>query len=292
MTSNRSATLDLGVVDAPLFVFGGPYSNLAATRRVIEIATERGFPADRIVCTGDIIAYCAHPAETLEAIRSAGINVVMGNCEESLGEQLDDCGCGFEEGSACDVLSRSWYAYAQSKIDDDARAWMRGLPRRIEARVAGLRIVFLHGDSSNISGWVFASTPADDLTAHFDNTNADVIVGGHCGLPFARRLGDGRAWINAGVVGMPANDGTKRGWFATLHPGNGAIAAELMPFTYDTGEEARAMAQNGLPDGYRNGLIDGLWPNMDVLPGRERATRGIALQPRAITIRARTGMAA
>ena len=106
MTAAGDSILDLGERNAPLFVFGGPYSNLAATRRVLQIARERGFDAGDTVCTGDIIAYCAHPSETLDAVRAASIHVVMGNCEESLGEQLDDCGCGFEEGSACDVLSR------------------------------------------------------------------------------------------------------------------------------------------------------------------------------------------
>jgi len=273
-----SASVDLGTVEQPLFVFGGPYSNLAATSRVLEIAAERGFAADQIVCTGDVVAYCAHPAETVAAIREAGIHVVMGNCEESVGEQLDDCGCGFDEGSACDLLSRAWFTFANSRVDDDTRAWMRSLPRRITGEIAGHRFAIIHGHSADISGWVFASTPEAEKIAHVDALEADLVIGGHCGLPFVEELADGRVWLNAGVIGMPANDGTARGWFAELTPGADGLAIMLEPFDYDPTPEVAAMTRFGLPDGYRDALTSGLWPNMDVLPETERQQRGNSLK--------------
>ena len=42
---------------------------------------------------------CADPVATVAAVRDWGISVIMGNCEESLGWNKDDCGCGFEEGT-------------------------------------------------------------------------------------------------------------------------------------------------------------------------------------------------
>ena len=36
----------------------------------------------------------------------------------------------------------------------------------------------------------------------------DGLVAGHCGLPFTQTI-DGRLWHNPGVIGMPANDGTR-----------------------------------------------------------------------------------
>lgn len=280
-----SDTLDIGVIDAPLFIFGGPYSNLAATKRVLEIAQAHDIAPRNVVCTGDVVAYCAHAAESVAAVREAGIHVVMGNCEESLGEQLDDCGCGFEEGTACDVLSRSWFTYANARMDDDARAWMRGLPRTITGSIAGRRFAIIHGDSHNISGWVFASTPATAKQAHFEALDVDMIIGGHCGLPFIEQLADGRVWLNAGVVGMPANDGTPRGWYAVLTPDDdGGLTVTLDAFHYDTSSEVEAMNTFGLPVGYRDALDSGLWPNMDVLPETEQKQRGIALTSTTLTI--------
>ena len=53
----------------PILVFGGPYSNLRATRALIAEAHRLGIPGDRAICTGDVVAYCAEPEETVAAIR-------------------------------------------------------------------------------------------------------------------------------------------------------------------------------------------------------------------------------
>ena len=74
-----SATI---ATDHPVLVFGGPYGNLEATRAVLEDARRLGIPPERIVCTGDVVAYCADPVATIDAIRDTGIHVVMGNCED------------------------------------------------------------------------------------------------------------------------------------------------------------------------------------------------------------------
>ncbi len=122
---------NLGRIDGPLLVFGGPYSNIEATRAVLAEAKRLGVPAKHVICTGDVVAVCADPQATLDLIRDSGIAVVMGNCEESVGAGDDDCGCGFEEGSECSVMSAQWFAYASAHTDESGRAWMRALPRRI-----------------------------------------------------------------------------------------------------------------------------------------------------------------
>src|SRR5450432_1834339 len=99
-------------VDEPLLLFGGCYSNLQATQALFDQAKRLGIPPNRVICTGDVVAYAADPAATVDLVRQAGMHVVMGNCEESLGTNAADCGCGFATGSACDLLSVAWYAHA------------------------------------------------------------------------------------------------------------------------------------------------------------------------------------
>ena len=125
-----TTSLDIGEFDAPILIFGGPYSNLEAMEALIAAAESRNIPADHMLCTGDVVAYGADPQATVDLIRAAGIAVVMGNCEESLGEDSSDCGCGFDKGSACDVLATQWFAYASRALDVQAKAWMRSLPRQ------------------------------------------------------------------------------------------------------------------------------------------------------------------
>ena len=74
----------------PLVVFGGPYSNLQATRAMQAETRRLGIAPDRVICTGDVVAYCANPAETTDLVRAWGIHVVAGNCEESLAADADD----------------------------------------------------------------------------------------------------------------------------------------------------------------------------------------------------------
>lgn len=271
-------SVDLGALDGPVLLFGGPYGNLQATQALRARAATMGITPDRVICTGDVVAYCAHPQETVDLIRDWGIAVVMGNCEESLAEGAADCGCGFEAGSACDALSEQWYAHARAALGAGATAWMAGLPRAVRFTLNGVRFAAIHGAVTEISRFVFASTPAPAKAADLDRLGVDAVVGGHSGLPFEHRLPDGRLWLNAGVIGMPANDGTARVWYAVAAPGpDGAIAVHRHALAYDHPAAARAMRRDGLPEAYAACLETGLWPNLDVLPAAERATQGAAL---------------
>ncbi len=271
--SIADAGRDPGRLSGPVLLFGGPYSNLPATMAMRAEADRLGIPADRVICTGDVVAYAAEPAETVNLIRRWGVATVMGNCEESFGFAADDCGCGFEEGSDCDVLSRRWYAYADAQLGADHRAWMRDLPRTLYFTFAGRRFAVVHGSADEINAFVFAGTDDDMKTRGFDVLGVDAIVGGHSGVPFTQVFGD-RLWHNSGVVGMPANDGTPRVWYSLLEEMPDGIRVSHRPLTYDHQGAARAMRANGLPESYARCLEDGLWPNMDVMPADERAKRG------------------
>lgn len=82
----------------------------------------------------------AKPQETLELIHDWGISVVQGNCEESFGAAVQDCGCGFEEGTACSLLSDKWYRYASQQITACDRLWMQQLPKSLSFSLAGHRM--------------------------------------------------------------------------------------------------------------------------------------------------------
>ncbi len=266
----------LGAVEAPLLVFGGPYGNLEALRALRREAHRLGLPPSQILCTGDLVAYCADPAAVVDEIREWGIAVVMGNVEELLAQGADDCACGYSAGSACDLLSSNWYAYADARIDGDARRWMARLPRRIDFTMNRRRIAAVHGAPSQINRFVFASTPAAEKLKELALAEADGIVGGHCGLPFADFPAAG-FWGNAGVIGMPANDGTPRAWFALLAPGQAGIAVSLRPLDYDWRAAQRKMRAAGLPEAYAASLASGLWPPVDYLPPAESAAAGMPL---------------
>jgi len=267
------------ITDDPVLVFGGVYSNLEALEALLAEAQRLGIPPARMVCTGDVVAYGANPAECVALIRKYEIATVLGNCEEQLALDAEDCGCGFAPGSICDRLSSAWFAYASARIDRDARLWMARLPRRIDLIIGGLRFAIVHGAPSRINRFLFRSHPEEWFACELDLVEADGVIGGHCGIGFSRAVGR-RLWHNAGAIGLPANDGTPRTWFSVLSPSperkRGLMIAHL-PLTYDHQRAAQAMQKAGLPEAYADALESGIWPSFDVLPRTEQAATGVAL---------------
>ena len=261
--------------------FGGPYSNLHATRAVLGEAARLGIPPERTICTGDLVAYCVDPAATLDLMMASGATCIMGNCEENLAAGLDDCGCGFEPGTACDLLSRGWYQHAARALSQAHRAWMAALPRRLVLTVGGRRLAVVHGGADEISRFLFASAPDEVIAEEVGRTGCDGVVAGHCGLPFTRVV-RGALWHNPGAVGMPANDGTPRTWYSLLTPQGGRLQVEHRALEYDWAGAAEAMRLAGLADDYASALRTGLWPSTDVLPEPERGRRGVPLGPASV----------
>jgi predicted phosphodiesterase len=265
-----------------VLVFGGPYSNLQATEAVLQEAQRRGIPASLIVCSGDLVAYCGSPSETIDVVRRSAIHVVMGNCDEQLALNAKDCGCGFPFGGTCERLSAAWFAFADRKLSSSQRKWLSTLPRRIDIAIGGRRLAVIHGTVNEISRFVFASGPTALKEKELELAGCDGVIAGHCGLPFTESIG-GRLWHNAGVIGTPANDGTSSTWYSILTPEDGAIRIEHCSLTYDYRAAQSAMREAGLGPEYREALQTGLWPSCDVLPEEELDARGRPLAPNSVS---------
>lgn len=265
--------LDLGALGGELLLFGGPYSNYQATQALKAQAEQLQIPPSNIICTGDIVAYCSQPNETIELLREWGVHIVMGNCEESLGWNANDCGCGFEEGSACDTLSNDWYAFAVRHVKQIYKEWMRTLPSTIYFNFLGKRFAVLHGGVEQINQFIFPSTKTELKKQQITGLGVDGVIGGHSGLPFTQII-DNKLWHNPGVIGMPANDGTNQTWYSRWQPREGNIKIKHCHLQYDASGAKQHMVESGLDNGYTNALMSGLWPSMDVLPETERRQQG------------------
>ena len=267
----------------PLLVFGGVYSNAQALDSLFAFARALNIPPERWICTGDVIAYCADARACLERVRDSGAVLIAGNCEESLGAQAHDCGCGFAPGSSCDALSASWYALASMQMDAELRDYLRALPLRLDVTINGLKLAIVHGAPGETSRFVFASAPDRVLLHDIAASGCDGVLAGHSGLPFTRIV-DGKLWHNSGALGMPANDGTPRIWCSVLTPGDAprSLQIEHVALDYDYARAAAAMREARLPEGYARALETGLWPSCDVLPKDELKAAGKALVSAAL----------
>ncbi len=266
-----------------LLIFGGPYSNLPATKAMRALADDLQVSADHIFCTGDIVAYAAEPQETAEFIRNWGIHVIAGNCEEQLAAEAENCGCGFEEGSTCDMLSRSWYGFAAKNTSREIRTWMASLPSSLRFEFAGLSCLALHGGTSQNNRFIFKSDTAA-LHEEAENAQADIVFAGHAGIPFITRIAK-TTWVNAGVIGVPANDGTQNGWYALVDANDTGVRISLRRMAYDYQSAAEAIRQAGHAIPYAEAIVNGIWPSHAVLPEAELAQTGIKLRQKTIRLK-------
>lgn len=143
-----------------------------------------------------MVAYAAHPRETAQAIRAFGCTVVAGNMEQQLGAGATDCGCGFEDGTACDVMAGAWFAHASSAMTKDLRDWMAGCPEIVtfthKGKHESARVAVIHGGATDIARFVWPVSPEAAFVEEWRAVEArvgavNIIISGHCWIHFTRR---------------------------------------------------------------------------------------------------------
>lgn len=260
-----------------LLIFGGSYSNFQALEELKAIADQQGFSEDQVICTGDVVAYCAQPEESVNLIKNWGILTLAGNVEIQLRNGDDDCGCNFNEGSRCDLFSRQWYPFAKAHLSKSSIEWMHSLPDVVIMNWKGVLVGIVHGTHEETAGYIFSSTPWEEKQRLLDELGVDIMIGGHCGLPF-HHLEENQLWFNAGVIGMPANDGTDRVWYAIAEMEEDQITFTHHCFEYDAIESSARMREEKLPQEYAKTLLNGYWDSNEILPEPETALQGVPLE--------------
>lgn len=264
---------NIGVLKGKILLFGGVYSNLQALEAIAEIAKIENIAPENCISTGDIIGYCAQPEETIQFFKQWKAKSIAGNVELQLSENADDCGCDFTQGSRCDNFSQLWYPYAKSKLTYSSLEFIKKLPEFIHFSFANKRITVVHGSFFNTSEFIFKSTSWEKKQANFDVTQSDIIVAGHCGLPFHQEKNK-LLWLNPGVIGMPANDGNTAVWYVILEEKNNLVTFEHKSLTYNHNLTNALMLENGLPKEYAKTILTGIWDNTEILPETETKMQG------------------
>lgn len=264
---------DLGRLDGPVVLWGGALGNLSALLALRDALADNGTPASNVICTGDLAGYCADGEACADAVRRLGWTAVAGNVERQLADGGADCGCGFPAGSACDVLSARWWAHNNANVSTATRFWFAGLPDIAVFQHGPRRYAVIHGGVTDISRFLWPVSRQPEFAEEIAALEAEVgpvdgVIAGHCGMAFQRVVA-GRRWINAGVIGMPPNNGVPGGQYVRLDAGG----AHIIRLAYDPGPAVEAMRRAGLTQGYDSALINGLWPSEEVLP--EEMRRGV-----------------
>lgn len=266
----------LGKLDGKVLIFGGVYSNLQALNALINAAKDLNIPASNCISTGDLIGYCAQPEETISTFKKWNAKSILGNVELQLINDEDDCGCDFTKGSRCDGFSKLWYPFAKGHLSKSSIDYLKTIPDHISFQLGEHSISVIHGSYTNISEFIFKSTSWQLKSPNFKALNCTTIIAGHCGLPFTDTKKN-LTWINPGVIGMPANDGTPNVWYATLEIVNEALICNHYTLKYDYLEANKLMLKNNLPKAYAQTIINGIWDNTEILPEEETKREGLEI---------------
>jgi len=269
-------TADLGSFTEPVLICGGAYGNLQALEALADLQSTLDIVDTNVIHSGDAVAYCADTEASAQFMADRRWHAIKGNVEEQIVLGGADCGCGYEQGSACDAASVRWYAHALATLSAGSRQWMAELPAHLTFSMGGISARVVHGSVQQTNRFMFDSLSDTEFEPELDEAGVDLVIAGHAGIPFTRFIGN-RCWHNSGALGMPANDGTSRVWASVLQPKPDGLSITHHAITFDASTAATRIRTQGLPYGYADSLESGLWPSLDVLPDYERSTTGKTL---------------
>lgn len=250
--------------------FGGIYSNFLALQAAIDDARRRG--TEQVYCLGDIGAFGPHPDRVFPILHDAGVICLQGNYDDSIGNELADCQCGYTDPHDNHFAQIS-YDYTLANTNAENRRWLRELPREIRFEVDGVRFLLCHGSPRTTNEFLWESTTSTHFLERLaDDYAADVILGTHTGIHWQRELSRGRRFINVGVLGRPENDGRTNVWYTIVRTSPGReLEVEFIALEYDHKRLASEMHNEKLPKEFIETILTGWWTTcMEVLPSKER----------------------
>ncbi len=253
---------------------GGVYSNHLALEAAVNDARRRG--VDAIFCQGDLGAFGPNPDKVFPILADAGVQVMQGNYDNSIGEGLADCQCGYVD-PRDNHFAKISYDYTFSNTSDRWKAWMRGLPESIRIQLGSYRLLMSHGSPRKMNEFLWESTtPTHFLDRLLQEHEADVVLATHTGIHWKREVPGDRHFVNVGVIGRPENDGNTHVWYTILDARNGrqgrkGLSVEFVPLEYDYRSLAQEMNSEGLPQEFIDTVLTGWWTTcLEILPSKER----------------------
>ena len=231
-----------------LAIISDVHANLPALDAILaDIETQR---PDRLYCLGDLVGYGASPNEVIDRIRRADIPTVMGNYDDGVGFDRDDCGCAYKDPIDRELGQRS-LMWTRVQTTADNKAFLRSLVPQIRVDSSGTRVLLVHGSPRKMNEYLFEDRPRSSFERLARSSNADVIVFGHTHVPYTK-LVERVLFVNAGSVGKP-KDGDSRACYAVIE-----VAAEsavmFRRVAYDISAAARAIRQSDLPHKFATDL--------------------------------------
>ena len=234
-------------------IFGDIHGNIPALEAVFADMDQRELKI--LYCLGDLVGYGVWPNEVIAAVRERNIPTIMGNYDQGVGQDSDDCGCAYRTKEAQALGERS-IAWSNAHTTAENKAYLRELVDKIPVQIGDLKVVMVHGSPRKINEYLYEDRPEASLERILDLVDADVLVCGHTHLPYHRQLGSGRHIINAGSVGKPKDNNPDAGYIVLSANGK-ELNVEFIRVPYDVEKSAQAIEATEMPNEFAVMLREG-----------------------------------
>lgn len=241
-------------------IFSDIHGNLPAlTATVADLERQN---CDAVYCLGDLVGYGASPNEVTDRIRTGGWQTIMGNYDDGVGYERDDCGCAYREESERELGDRS-LAWTKQHVTDDNKAFLRTLLAELRFERGGKRVLLVHGSPRRMNEYLFEDRALSSFQRLAASSNADIIAFGHTHKPYVKHV-DGVMFLNVGSVGKP-KDGDWRACYAVLETGDSPTAT-FRRVEYDVQAAAAAIRATDLPHEFAADIETGGAPRTVATP--------------------------
>ena len=230
-------------------IFSDIHGNLPALEAVL--ADLKARQLDRVYCLGDLVGYGASPNEVTARIQAEQVSTIMGNYDDGVGFDRDECGCAYRDPEEKARGERS-IAWTKAHTTPENKAFLRTLTPEIRFETGGRRVLLVHGSPRKMNEYLFEDRPLSSFQRLAATSEADIIVFGHTHKPYTK-LVDGVWFINAGSVGKP-KDGDWRACYVIVSPGD---VAEFVRLEYDVRKAAQAIRATDLPHEFASDIERG-----------------------------------
>ena len=222
-------------------VFSDVHANLQAMQAVWEDL--EGQRPDAVYCLGDLVGYGANPNEVVEFVREHQVPTVMGNYDEGVGFDLQECGCVYRD-PADDARGKVSLQWTRKVTTDENKRYLQGLPFQLRLEDRSPRLLLVHASPRKINEYLYADRPQASFERLAKMAGTEVLLFGHTHLPYTKTVGR-TLFVNTGSVGKP-KDGDPRAGYVLLELGR-RRKATMRRVAYDIEASARAIQETDLP---------------------------------------------
>ncbi len=207
----------------------------------------------RVYCLGDLVGYGAFPNEVVEFVRERRIPTVLGNYDEGVGFDMDDCGCVYKDALE-DRLGKESLLWSRQVTTEENKAFLRTLPLQLRLENGRPHLLLVHGSPRKLNEYLYEDRPLATFQRIAKLAGSDLIFFGHTHLPYQKKV-NGTRFVNTGSVGKP-KDGDPRAGYVIAHLGlRTRITFRRVP--YEVAAAADAVRSSGLPDTFADLLESG-----------------------------------